>query len=469
MKLTLGRIADWVHAEGDFDTAAEVLGYSIDTRTIAVGELFFAVRGETMDGHDFVEAAIANGAIAAVVSQRWLVPVGLEQRVLRVPDDCEDCVLGALQKLARSVRREWGGRVIGVTGSAGKTTTKECIAQVLAARLRVLKTEGNYNNHLGVPLTLLRLEPEHEVAVVEMGMNHAGEIRALCAIAEPEWGVVSNVAAVHTEFFADGIEGVARAKGELIESLPDCGVAFLNADDPRVRTFAEARNVQPVLYGTAADADVRAASIEDGGLKGTQFFVEAGGQRGEVRLSLPGRHNVLNALAAIAVGLESGITLEQAAAELEKMRPSEKRGAAMEWNGATIINDAYNSNPAALRSMIAALQGTAATRRILIAGEMLELGPEAPALHGECGEAAAEAGLDFVVGVRGLARHLADAAGSRGVASVFFETPEQAGRWMRENVRAGDVVLLKASRGVRLEGALEALVATAAVGSEQAR
>ena len=205
MKLTLGTIADWIHAEGEFDADAEAVGYSIDSRTIGAGELFFAVRGERVDGHDYVEVALANGAVAAVVSMRWLRPETVEEsRLLRVPDTESDCVLGSMQVAARAVRKQWGKRVIGVTGSAGKTTTKECIAEVLGARFNVLKTEGNYNNHFGVPLTLLRLEPEHDVAVVEMGMNHAGEIRALAKIAEPDWGVVSNVAAVASGVFSGG-------------------------------------------------------------------------------------------------------------------------------------------------------------------------------------------------------------------------------------------------------------------------
>ncbi|HEX2917787.1 MAG TPA: Mur ligase family protein, partial [Edaphobacter sp.] len=185
MRLTLGQIADWIHAEGSFDTSAEAQGYSIDSRTLGAGELFFAVTGERLDGHNYVAAALANGAIAAVVSNAWLVPAEVDETKLLRVADCEDCVLLALQRLAHAVRRHWGGRVIGVTGSAGKTTTKEAVAQVLSVRFRVLKSAGNLNNAFGVPLQLLRLEAEHEVAVIEMGMNHAGEITTLAQIAEP--------------------------------------------------------------------------------------------------------------------------------------------------------------------------------------------------------------------------------------------------------------------------------------------
>jgi UDP-N-acetylmuramoyl-tripeptide--D-alanyl-D-alanine ligase len=416
------------------------------------------VKGDRVDGHDYVEAAMENDAVAAVVSQHWLAPAGFDEcKLLRVPEECDDCVLDAMQKLARAVRKHWGKRVIGVTGSAGKTTTKECVAQVLSAEFKVLKTEGNFNNHYGLPLTLLRLEPEHDVAVVEMGMNHAGEIRALAKIAEPDWGVVSNVAAVHLEHFADGIDGIARVKKELIDALPAGGVAVLNADDARVRRFGEGGSSHVLLYGTAGDADVHGVDVEEAGLEGSRFAVEARGERCDVELKLMGRHNVLNALAAIAVGLESGIALETCCAQMEELRPTEKRGALVEWGGAKIVNDTYNSNPTALKAMISALMGTEAERRIVVAGEMLELGPEAAALHADCGEAAAAAGVDVVVGVRGLAQAMVDAALAAGTEAVFVASPEEAGAWMKENLREGDVVLLKASRGVRLERALEAL------------
>ena len=457
MKLRLGQVADWIHAEGDFDAQVEVTGYAIDSRLVGAGELFFAVRGER-DGHDFVEAALNNGAVAAVVSMRWLRPETVqESRLLRVPDTQSDCVLHSLQKLGQAVRRVWGKRVIGVTGSAGKTTTKECIAAVLAAQFNVLKTEGNFNNHLGVPLTLLRLEQEHEVAVVEMGMNHAGEIAELARIAEPDWGVVSNVGMAHTEFFADGIEGVARAKRELVEALPQGGVAVLNADDQRVRRFGEGLGVRVVRYGTAADAEVRATAVEERGLFGTEFTFEAAGTSLPVKLHLPGAHNVSNALAAFAVGLEAGVEPAAAVRAIESLRPTEKRGNVLEWRGATLINDTYNSNPTALQSMIRGLRATEAQRRILIAGEMRELGEAGAELHAECGKAAAGAGIDVVVGVRGLAHHLVEAAREAGAEAHFCETPEAAGEWMKANLRAGDAVLLKASRGVQLERALKEL------------
>lgn len=458
MKLTLGQIADWIRAEGTFDTSAEALGYSIDSRTIAAGELFFAVKGERFDGHDFVSAALADGAIAAVVSNAWLVPANVDEtKLLRVASDCDDCVLDALQRLANAVRRHWGGRVIGVTGSAGKTTTKEAVAQVLSARFHVLKSAGNLNNAFGVPLQLLKLEREHEIAVIEMGMNHAGEIAALARIAEPDWAVVSNVAPVHIEFFPDGLAGIARAKYELVEALPPDGVAILNADDPYVKDFGRGMNERAVFYGLSEDTQVRGEKIEEAGPEGVRFEVIAGEARAQVHLHLLGRHNVQNALAAIAAGVRSGIPLGECASAIARLQPADKRGEVLSWHGATIINDSYNSNPRALDAMVDALIAMPGQRHIAIAGEMLELGAEAEALHRACGRRMAERGVSTIIGVRGAASALVEGALAAGGEAVFVASPEEAGEWLRSNLREGDVVLLKASRGVRLEKALAGL------------
>ena len=454
MKLTLGQVADWIHADGEFDTAAEAVGYSIDSRTIGAVELYFAVRGERLDGHDYVAAALANGAVAAVVSNGWMVPADVDEARLLMVADGEDCVLAALQGLAHAVRKNWGGRVIGVTGSAGKTTTKEAVAQVLSERFKVHKSAGNLNNAFGLPLQLLKLEREHEVAVIEMGMNHAGEIAVLAKIAEPDWAVVSNVAPVHMEFFADGLVGIARAKYELIEALPVDGVAVLNFDDEFVKDFGRGMGARAVLYGFGEGAGVRAESIVNVGVEGVEFDVLAGGARARVRLKLMGKHNVLNALAAIAVGLRSGMGLGECAAALGEMRAGDKRGEVLEWRGATLVNDCYNSNPRALDAMVDALMAMPAVRHIVVAGEMRELGSGAVELHAGCGTNMAERGVDVVIGVGGVAADLVEAARQGGAEAFFVSTPEEAGEWLEENVREGDAVLLKASRGVRLERAL---------------
>ena len=455
MNLKLGQIADWIHAEGDPDLCIEVTGYSIDSRTVAAGELFFAVQGERFDGHQFVETALKAGAVAAVVSTHWVIPAEVESaRLLRVPDS-EDCVLKALQSLARAVRRHWGKRVIGITGSAGKTTTKECVAAVLSCRYNVLKSAGNLNNGFGVPLQLLKLQPEHDVAVIEMGMNHAGEIAALARIAEPDWAVVSNVAPVHLEHFADGIAGIAAAKYELVQSLPPTGIAFLNADDPYVSEFGREREQHARYFGIAgAASSVRASEVTSNGADGMSFTVDAGGGQATAHIALMGEHNVFNALAAIAVGIESGIPLQQCIDGLASLHPSDRRGEQIEWHGARIINDCYNSNPRALDAMVDALMAIEAQRHIVVAGEMLELGPDADRLHSCCGEHMRARNVDVVIGVRGHAAALVEGAGSIG---IFVTSPADAGAWMREHLRPGDAVLLKASRGVRLERALTVL------------
>jgi UDP-N-acetylmuramoyl-tripeptide--D-alanyl-D-alanine ligase len=433
--------------------AVVVTGYSIDSRTVAPGELFFAVRGERLDGHDFVAAALARGAAAAVVSRA---------RVASLPDEAlaaplliaEDPLIG-LQTLAAQVRRQWGKHVVAITGSAGKTTTKDATAAALAAKFNVLKSQGNLNNGFGLPLQLLRLMPEHEIAVVEMGMNHSGEIAALARIAAPDWGVVTNVGTAHIENFAEGQAGIARAKFELITALPSSGVAFLNCADPYVSQFGRDFFGRVVYFGEGPCADPQIVSTTEDA-SGLHVRYRAGEREGTFTLKLLGAHNAANAIAGLAVALEAGVELDAAIAALEALTAADKRGQLLELAGATILNDSYNSNPEALRSMILTLAARPGPRRILIAGEMLELGEHAPALHTECGRAAAEAGLDFVVGVRGNAEHLAAAACAGGVPSLFLPDAEAAGQWLAKNLHAGDQVLVKGSRGVHLERAIEA-------------
>ena len=428
-------------------------GYSIDSRTIAAGELFFAVRGERLDGHDFVAAAVERGAVGAVVARARAA--SLPDAALKMPLLICDDPLIALQMLAAHVRRHWGRTLVGITGSAGKTTTKDAVAAALGARFSVLKSQGNLNNGFGLPLQLLRLEPEHEFAVIEMGMNHTGEIAALARIAAPDWGVVTNVGNAHVENFADGQAGIARAKFELVEALPANGVAFLNCDDAYVSQFGRGFLGRTVYFGLGPCSDPRILSTTEDE-RGLLLRYRAREQESELRLNLLGSHNALNAMAALAVALEAGVELNAAAAALSNLTAGDKRGQVLELAGATILNDSYNSNPEALRSMIRTLAARPARgRRILIAGEMLELGGHAEMLHTACGQAAAEAGINMVVGVRGSARHLASAACAGGAACVFLPDAEAAGQWLAENLREGDVVLVKGSRGVHLERAIE--------------
>jgi UDP-N-acetylmuramoyl-tripeptide--D-alanyl-D-alanine ligase len=449
MKLTLARIAEFISTAGKFSTEEVASGYSIDSRTIGLGQLFFAVKGERLDGHDYVEQALDQGAIAAVVRKDQLGRYSSSTRLLAVND-----TLIALQTLATAVRKLWGKPLVGVTGSVGKTTTKEAIAHVLTSRFRVLKSEGNFNNHFGLPLMLLKLEPEHDLAVIEMGMSHAGEIRALGKIAQPEIGIVTNVAPVHLEFF-DSLAGIARAKYELIESLPPNGVAVLNADDDYVSQFGRDFKGKVVMYGTRATANVRAENVQIRGVEGSEFDVVVGAIREPVTLALVGEHNVLNALAAVAVGLERGLTLAQAAAALATLAPADKRGEVVRLGNITVINDCYNCNPKALNAMVNSLASMAAQRRIAVVGAMLELGPTGEELHRQAGRHIAEKKIDLLLGVRAPADALVEAAQQAGMRAEFVATPEEAGEWLAREAQDGDVVLLKASRGVKLEKALE--------------
>jgi UDP-N-acetylmuramoyl-tripeptide--D-alanyl-D-alanine ligase len=459
MKLQLREIAQWMGADlrtPDGDPSEQpATGYSIDTRTVAPGDLFFAVRGEKYDAHAFVPAAFERGARAAVVSRSKaadFLDLARTHALLLVDEP-----LFALQTLATAVRRHWNQRVVAVTGSAGKTTTKEAVGEVLASRFRVLRSHGNLNNEFGMPLQLLKLEPEHEIAVVEMGMSHLGEIAALGRIAHPDWGVVTNVGSAHAQNFPDGVAGIARAKYELVQSLPASGVAFLNCDDPYVGQFGRDFHGRSIYFGIGPCADPRAWNVEELGADGVRFQVTAGDEKATVTLALLGRHNIWNALAAIAVGCEAGIPLAECAAAAGRLRPPDKRGEVLQISGATVINDCYNSNPEALKSMIATLAAMPAKRRILVAGEMLELGKDAAKLHAECGAVAAEKGLDLVIGVRGNAQHIVDGAREGGALALFLPSPLEAGEWLKAELREGDAVLLKASRGVGLEQALRVL------------
>ncbi|HWH57577.1 MAG TPA: UDP-N-acetylmuramoyl-tripeptide--D-alanyl-D-alanine ligase [Terriglobales bacterium] len=449
MKLPLSRIAQFLGAAQSIHAAGDRIatGYSIDSRTIQSGELFFAVKGEKMDGHDFVAQAIEKGAIAAVVSREK--PFAAELPVIAVDD-----TLVALQTLATCVRRLWGKPLVGITGSAGKTTTKEAIAHVLATRLKVHKSEGNFNNHFGLPLMLLKVQPEHDVAVIEMGMSHSGEITALAKIAQPEVGVVTNVAPVHLEFF-DSLAGIARAKYELIESLPATGTAVLNADDEYVSQFGRDFRGKVMQYGLSPTAAIRAENIEPRAENGSAFDVVVGDQRERASLPLVGSHNVLNALAAVAVALDHGFTLHDAVSALSSISAADKRGQVVRLGNITVINDCYNSNPKALAAMVDALAAMPGKRRIVVAGEMLELGPAGAEMHRESGRHIAEKGIDLLIGVRGLAEQIVAGASVGNIKAEFVPTPEAAGEWLAKNTRDSDVVLLKASRGVKLEKALE--------------
>lgn len=435
MKITLSQFAGWCGGTGSFPATA-VSSWSIDTRTLEPGAVFIALAGESHDGHTYLETAAERGAIAAVVDGRgWKQPAGME--LIRVSD-----TLQALQRAAHHARLSMSVPFIAITGSAGKTTTKETVAALVSSRLVVTKNEGNLNNHIGLPLSILRMDNAAQAAVVEMGMNHSGEIRQLAEIAQPTIGVVTNVGTAHIENF-DSIEGVAAAKRELIEVLGPNGVAILNYDDVRVRRFQEAHQGRTVTFGVGEGADVRAESLTLDA-EGASFEV-----RGcAFRTPLPGAHGVSNVLAGVTVGLELGLTLPEMAAAAAILRPGRMRGERIEFEGMTIWNDCYNSNPEAAMAMLDTLAASPGARKIAVLGEMLELGRWSEALHRTVGEHASRLGIDLIIGIRGAARHLA-------TAGQFYDDPAEAGAAARAAARRGDVILFKGSRGTRVEKALE--------------
>jgi UDP-N-acetylmuramoyl-tripeptide--D-alanyl-D-alanine ligase len=449
MKLSVRQVAGWLGLPAD--SAGTVAGWSVDSRSLQAGDLFFALRGPNHDGHAYIGEVFQKGAAAVVVDREIPGSPAPEGRVLRVADS-----LQALQQLASRARQLWGGRLVAVTGSAGKTTTKDIVAEMLAEQYRTAKSQGNLNNHIGVPLSLLRIEETAEAAVIEMGMNRAEEIRRLAEIAGPDTGVVTNVGPAHIENF-DSVDAIAAAKRELIETLKPGGTAVLNADDPRVATFRGVHAGRSVLYGVSPDAGVRAEDVRilpDG----VEFRVN------EVRFtsSLPGRHAVSNLLAGIAVAEVYGIAPERLRERVRNLVPGKMRGESFHHQGVLIYNDCYNSNPDAVRAMLDVLREAPARKRIAVLGEMLELGRWAEPLHRDVGTYAAQSGLNVLVGIRGAACYMLDAAtryGLRADAAFFFDDPTEAGRLVRSIAAPGDAILFKGSRGVHVELALSEFLA----------
>jgi len=458
----------------------EISGFSIDSRSAARGELFFALSPEDYrrhcftatsfaDAHRFIPQALGQGAVAAVAragreSDEELRPFA--DRLLLVDD-----VIEALQSVARGTVDEWGGPVVGITGSAGKTTTKDLIAHVLGATgRRVLRSRKNFNNELGVALSVLQMESggarpeEFDVAVLEMGMSMPGEIARHCRVAPPDVAVLTLVAPVHLEFMGS-VEAIAAGKAQLVEGMKPGGTAVLNADDERVAAMrAKAGHAGRVItYGVSAAAEVRGLNVETAGVGTSRFTLRTPDGEASVTLPMHGRHNVSNALAAAAAAVSFGVGAGEIAAALASAAPSEMRGEVLRFReGFTVVDDSYNSNPRSLLSMAEAVAqgGEGVTRRVVVAGEMLELGDEGAALHREAGREIAGFGVDVLWGVRGLAGEIVEGARRAGMsysATRFFESSEEAAAALAEFVRPGDLVLVKGSRGVHTERVVEAL------------
>ncbi len=434
-----------VHAEGA--AGVEVVGVSTDSRTVRPGDLFFAIRGDNFDGHEYVEDAFAKGACAAVVSD----DAACSGSAL-VVDDTVD----ALLTLAAWYRDRFDIPVVAVTGSNGKTTTKDMAAAVLSTKFRTVRTRGNYNNHIGVPLTLFEIEGEHEVAVVEMGMNHPGEIARLAVAARPTVGVITNVAEAHMETMQD-IDSIAQAKAELLDALPADGTSVLNWDDPRVKALWTRGPGNVVTFGLSADAEVRAVGI-DASVDAVSFELA---DDGRVTLPIAGRHNVMNALAAIAVGRIMGVPDADAARALSSFEASPMRMSFETAGSRLVLNDAYNCNPGSLGAALevlveAAGEGTSAA----VIGDMLELGSTSTRAHREAGARAAELGVDWLLLFGTEVAALKEGALEAGMPASrvrIFESKTALVETLRKELDESAVLLVKGSRGMRMEEVVELL------------
>ncbi len=446
---------------------------STDSRSIRKGDLFVALQGERFDGHDFVPTVLAQGAAGAIVHDEYRLPQGKGARAL-TGERTEPFLFGvrdplfAYQQLATHHRSRFDIPVVAVTGSNGKTTTKEMVASVLGQRWRTLKTEGNLNNRIGVPHTLFRLTARYEAAVIEMGVDQQGQTTRLCEIVRPTIGVITNIGPDHLEFFGS-MEGSAQAKAELLDLLPADGAAILNADDPYFDYLASRAQCRVVSFGLCDRADVRAADVHSDAKRGTSFrlFLPGKSRHTPVSIKVHGLHNVTNALAAAAVGFALSLPGATVAQGLARFRPAAMRSQIVAHHGVQILNDCYNANPASMKAALQVLaEWTPSRERVAVLGDMLELGRDTQQLHREVGHFLATLNLSRLVTCGSLGREIAEGARRSGMLdSSIVELPDAsaAADWLRKTVRQGDVVLVKASRGMKMEQIVRVLTGMRAV------
>jgi UDP-N-acetylmuramoyl-tripeptide--D-alanyl-D-alanine ligase len=446
---------------------------STDSRSIRRGDLFVALRGDRFDGHEFVPTVLAQGAAGAIVHDGYHLPSSFPP-VRRIARQSVPFLFGvrdplfAYQQLATHYRSRFTIPVVAVTGSNGKTTTKEMVAAVLAQRWSILKTEGNFNNRIGVPATLFRLTARHQAAVIEMGVDQQGQTTRLCEIVRPTIGVITNIGPDHLEFFGS-MEGSAQAKAELLDLLPSDGMAILNADDPYFDYLAARAQCRVVSFGNSAMADVRASQVTSDARQGTTFRLHLPGKIRPtiVRMKVHGTHNVTNALAAAAVGIALNLSGVMIAQGLSRFRPAAMRSQVVTLHGVHFINDCYNANPASMNAALQLLaQWRPARDRIAVLGDMLELGAETGRLHREVGQFLATQGLSRLIACGALGREIAEGARQGGMAGVQIDEVDDAAAaadHLKKTLRQGDVVLVKASRGMKMEQVVQTLTGMKAV------
>ena len=431
-----------------------VLNISTDTRSLSAGDLFVAIKGGSFNGHDFVKEALAKGASGVVVSEDGFE--GLIANVIKVADTLE-----ALKGLARNYVKKFPKlKVVGITGSNGKTTTKDMAAHILSGKFKVLKPEGSFNNAIGLPLTCFKLDSSHDAAVLEYGTNHRGEINYLAGIVSPDIAVMTNIGRTHLEHFPGGMDEIFEEKFDLVRNLKDDGTAVINADDLFLKKVSEAACLMKVAtFGLDNPSDVRASGIRELGEGGFSFIISAGNEKAEIRLSVLGRHNIYNALAAAAAGFVLGLDLKVIKERLESWQPvSFHRLARFNAGGVLIIDDAYNANPDSVRGALEAIKGLKGGRKLAVLGDMAELGTEGGKLHLETGRLAAKSGLDFLVTVGDLSSGINEGALESGMPKkklLHFKDRTEAAKAVLKLVKPGDVVLVKGSRRMKLEEVVE--------------
>lgn len=462
LKLNLSEVLSSVHLEPqagvNLDAAADELfpPVSIDTRTIKAGEAFFAIKGERLDGHQFVPQAVEKGAKVLVISDM--------SDIFTLPEDClllkADDTTAALQRLATLVRDKWAKELLAITGSMGKTTTRHFTASLLGTGRNVLQSPGNLNNHIGLPLALLQINEHHDSAVVELGMNHPGEISQLSSICKPNGALITNVAPVHTEFFSSMSE-VAKAKGEVLDYLDPGGTFFYNADDSLVVGLRDRFSGKKISFGLEADANYQVTSYQFKSLQEMEFTIQ--GPHCQVRGSVPfaGKHFLYNTVAATAVALESNLEPQAVQNNLSSLSPLPQRGQILECNGITIWDDSYNSNPKAMNCLLDTVKLVAGFRRkVIVLGDMLELGLVSKKYHRQVGKRVANSNVDYIFTVGPEARNAGDEAAKAGFPESridHFNNSQGAAQFLRRFLQSGDLVLIKGSRGVKMEVITESL------------
>lgn len=437
------------------DSSASFHQFKIDSREVQDGDLFFCIVGPNNDGHQFIKEATEKGAKAVIISEKPAEHYKQKIAMIMVNETTK-----ALQKLAEYARRKMSFQVIGITGSIGKTTTKEMTYAVLSPSFKTCCSKGNLNNLYGLPLSLLGVPESCDIAVLEMGMSYAGELKKLAQIADPDIGVLTGIRAVHLEHFRS-IEEISEAKAELFHSLRSEAIAIVNGDDSRARDIVERFPGKKLSYGIEREADISAFSIKDSIKNGCFFIAKCQGETFPIHLSTFGLHNVYNALAALCICLALGGDIPQAVKELERFKPYEKRGVV--WNlekVITLIDDTYNSNPAAMGMILQSLkQEEVDGRKVIVFGDMLELGKDSPFHHAEVGRIITESGIDMLIGIGELSSHTVEAARSRGLKDCYlYQDSEQAARQIITLLKDKDLILVKGSRAMKMEVVIEKLL-----------